>query len=81
MDSYFPSKPTNFLHATISGCSCHIILKQGVPVLHLICIGSVSLISKEIDSKSMLRFSQGWNPQPPSPKANTLAKSHWGWYY
>ena len=38
---------------------------------------NVLLISKEIDSKSLMRFGQGSNPQPPTPKANTLAQSQW----
>ena len=40
---------------------------------------SASLISKEIYRKSLLEFSLGSNPLPPSPKINTLAQSHGGW--
>ena len=59
----------------IYGCLCHIVLKWGIPVSPLL-MWNVSLISKEIDSKSLLGFGQGSHPWPPSPKANTLAHSH-----
>ena len=49
-----------------------IILKQGVTVLPEIINVDVSLISKEIDRQSLLRFNQGSNPQPPSPNTNNL---------
>ena len=57
----------------IWGCPCHIVLKQGVPILPLF-MWSVSLISKDMDSKSLLGFGQCSNPWPPSPKAKTLAQ-------
>ena len=39
-------------------------------------MGYVSLISKDIDSESLLGFGQDSNSQPPAPKVD--ASSHWG---
>ena len=64
----------------ISGCLCHIILKWGVPVIALIINVAFSIkLSKDIESKLLQGFGQGFNPRPPSPKANTLAQNHGGW--
>ena len=56
-----------------SGCPYHIILKWGVPALHFIikyveCL--TYIISKEIDSKSLIGF-----VDLPFPKVDTLAHS------
>ena len=42
-------------------CPCHIILKWDIPVLPLI-LKMDSLISKDIDIKSLLEFGQDSNP-------------------